>query len=357
MNHKYAQILALLTMGSFQGEDPGFGAGRFGQCYAANEASIQEAIKSGQEFVAANDGNLATSPMGLSQVLTNYAAGVQDPESLDALLEQIAPSVPSGSILFSYLQEDETAQFQTRQLGQIARPTGGEFPIAQVPTGVEDHERCQNIGLVSYLDINQGGLIPLIQEREVKRLRDIIRRSQIAYAVALLDAAATDGGSVNWGSSTSDPDNDVLSMIDAGGTDSGVDNNTVLFGQGVWLKRRRAYSQPGRFNGASLAQLMLKDMPEVYQADKVINSRSRYRSDNSTLTRVLDNKIYTYESMPGLTLRDPSNIKRVTYVTEQGGIRVWVEVQSHRVKITVDAFETIIITRSKGIQKKTITYS
>ncbi len=357
MNPKYFAILAMLSGGSYGGADPGFGQSAAGHFYAANEANIFDAIKAGNEFVAANDGNLATSPMGLSQVLTQYVTGVEDPEGLDALLEQVAPSVPVGSIMFRYLKEDESGQFQQRTLQQLSRPTGGEFPKVPIITGTEANGNCENIGLVSYLDINQGGLLPIMQQKEVTRLRGIIRRSQLADAFSKLDAAAVDIGSANWGASTSDPDSDVEDMLDASGTATGIDANTVVFGQGAVRKRKRAYRQPARLNGASSALATLDDLRDQYQVDRVVSARSRYRTDATTLARQLDSEVYVYQSSSGLTTRDSSNIKRFTYVTEGGGIRVWVEVQTHRVKITVDAFETIDITRSVGIQKRAVTYS
>jgi hypothetical protein len=357
MNSKYNAILGMLAAGAFGGTDPGFGQAIPGQCYAANEASIHAAIRSGNEYVAANDGNLATSPMGLSQVLMNYVTGVEDPEGLDALLESIAPSVPVGSILFQYLQEDESGEFQQRTLAQLARPTGGEFRKVPIIVGTQANGNCDNIGLVSYIDINQGGLLPAMQQREVQRLRSLIRRSQIADAFTKISNAAFDIGSSNWGSATSDPDSDVEDMIDVSGNASGIDANTVVFGQGALRKRKRAYRQPARLNGASSAIATIGDLQDQYLVDRVVNSRARYRTDATTLARILDSEVFAYQSAPGLSQRDSSNVKRFTYVTEGGGIRVWVEVETHRVKITVDAFEAVYITRAAGIVKRAVTYT
>ncbi len=342
--------------GTYGRIDPGIDSAISGHCYSANEASLSEAIRVGN-IIGANDGNLATTPMGLSQTLMDFVTGVTDPEDLDSVLERIAPSAPTGSIMFKYLQEDETAQFQQRSLQQIARPTGGEFPVAATVVGTEANGSTQNLGLVSYLDINQGGLEPIIQQNEVNRLRGIIRRSQIADALAKLLAAANDGGSINWGASTSDPDSDVDTLVDAAGNARGVDANTYVFGQGARLKRRKAYRQPARLNGATLAALTDAELAEQYGGGRFVNLTERYRSSNQALTRQLDSEVLVYWSKSGLSLKDSSNIKRFTYVAAGGGIRVWVEVGTHRVKITVDVQEVTQITNTVGIQKLAVIYS
>lgn len=336
--------------------DPGFTAARFNEVYAANEAEIQAARQAGNEFVAANDGNLNASPLGLSQALTQFSAGVSDAENLEDRLESIAPAVVVGAPTFIYTVETEAEEMQKRTLQSITRPIGGEFPVVKI-TGSQENGRCENIGLVSYIDINQGGLLPIIQQQEVRRLRGIILRSQIADALAKIDAAASEDTAANWGASGADPDSDVDEMVDAGGRASGVDNNVVIFGRGAFMKRRKSYRKESRTNGGEHAILTPDQLRDVYQVDRVINLRTLYRSSASANTALLDNKVYTLDSRPGLSLNDSSNIKRFTYVDGNGAMRVWVEVQSHRVKIIVDAMATTEITRTVGIRKRTVSYS
>ncbi len=336
--------------------DPGLGHAKSGETYAANDGDIAAAWKSGNEFVAANDGNLSASPLGLSQALSQYAAGVSDSQNLQAILDRVVPATPVGSIRFTYGLETESEEFQKRTLANITRPVHGEFSELKI-TGSETEGRCANIGLVSYIDIDQGGMLPQMQQMEVQRLRNIILRSQIADGLALIDAAASADSGANWGASGSDPDSDIDDMIDAGGRAAGVDNNVVVFGRGSFMKRRRSYRKEARTNGGEHAILTPDQLRDVYQVDDVVNLRTLYRSSSTANTAMLDDTVYTYDARSGLSLKDSSNIKRFTYVSTGGGTRVWIEVGTHRVKIIVDAYAVNKITRSVGIRKRAVTFS
>lgn len=338
--------------------DPGFEAARTGAIYAANDGELESARRAGNVFdaQAANDGNLSATPLGLSRPLSEYITGVQDREGLQALLDRIAPVTPVGGIRFSYNGATEAEEFQKRTLGGITRPVHGDFPVLQV-TGTESEGRCANLGLVSYIDIDQGGLLPAMQQNEVQRLRNIILRSQIADALALIDAAATADSAANWNATGADPDSDIDDMIDAGGDASGIDNNVVVFGGGAFMKRRRAYRKEARTNGGELSRLTPEELRDVYNVDDVINLRARYRSSSSATTKLLANTVYTYDARPGLSAMDSSNVKRFNYVTDMGGMRVWIQPQTHRVKIIVDAYAVTKITRTTGIRKRAITFT
>lgn len=338
------------------GNDPGMGGARTGLIYAANEGDVEAAWRSGNVIEAANDGNLSASPMGLSQPLTQYATGVADTQNLQAILDSLFPSVPAGGINFSYMVETEAEEFQKRSLPNITRPVHGQFPELKI-TGSEANGRCKNVGLVSYIDRDQGGLVPAVQQREVQRLRNIILRSLIADGLAKLDGAAVADTSKNWNDADADPDSDVDDMIDAGGKASGVDNNVVVFGRGAFMKRRRAYRKAARTNGGEHAVLTPDQLRDIYQVDDVINLRALYRSSATANTPLIADTVYTYDARPGLSFSDSSNIKRFDYVNEQGGIRVWIEVGTHRVKFTVDAYTTIEITRAVGIRKRPVTFT
>lgn len=344
------------AMAANERSDPGFAGAHVGEVYAANEADLREAIRLGNVYEAANDGNLNASALGLSQALTQYATGVRDRENLAELLDRIAPACPTGSIRFSYLNETEAEQFHKRTLANITRPVHGEFAETRI-TGAQTDGACDNIGLVSYIDIDQGGMVPEMQQAEVQRLRNIILRSQIADALAKIDAAGTADTSKNWGDSAANPDGDVREMIDTAGDASGVDANVVVLGQGAFLKRIKAYEAAARTNGGSKAELTPDQLRDFWQVDDVINLRARYRSSATATTKLLDSTVYAYDARPGLSRGDSSNVKRFTYISAGGGMRVWIEVQSHRVKIIVDAYARTVITRSTGIRKRAVTFS
>lgn len=336
--------------------DPGFGSAKPGECYAANDAEVANAIKTGNEYVAANDGNLNATAMGLSQPLTQYATGVRDREDLAALLDRIAPVCPVGSIRFSYLNETEAEQFQKRTMAGITRVIGGEFAESRI-TGAQSDGACDNIGLVSYLDIDQGGLVPEMQQAEVARLRNLILRSQIADALAKIDAAATGDTSKNWGDGAANPDGDIRDMIDTSGDATGEDANLIVMGQGAFLKRAKAYEAAARTNGGNKADFTPDQLRDFWQVEDVVNLKARYRSSASATPKLLDSTVYAYNARPGLSKGDSSNVKRFNYIAAGGGMRVWIETQSHRVKIIVDAYARTVITRTVGLRKRAVTFT
>lgn len=352
---KFTSLDSLIISPGALPSDPGFGSCRSGEIYLANESELRDAWKAGNVF-AANDGNLSASPMGLSQPLTEYATGVRDRENLQELLDSLIPSCPVGSIRFSYLNETESEEFQKRSLPAITRPVHGEFPETKI-TGSLTEGACDNIGIVTYIDIDQGGLLPSMQQAIVQSRRNIILRSLIADGLAKIDAAASAETSKNWGDSAANPDGNLREMVKNSGAASGEDANTVVLGQGAWHYRADAYEVPTRTNGGQKADYTPERLAQYLQVDSVINLKARYRSSATALTDLLGATCYAYSARPGLMPGDSSNVKRFTLLNTGGGMRVWIEIGTHRVKIIVDAYARNIVTRSTGIRKRAITFS
>jgi len=352
---KFPNLNSLIITPGSLAADPGFGGCKPFEIYAANESELKDAWVKGNVF-AANDGNLSASPMGLSQPLTEYATGVRDTENLQEILEALAPTCPVGSIRFSYLQETEAEEYQKRELPAITRPVHGEFPETRI-TGSQTDGACDNIGIVTYIDIDQGGLVPAMQQAIVQSRRNILLRSQIADALAKIDAAATADTAKNWGDSAANPDGNIREMVKNSGAATGEDANRVVLGQGAWHYRADAYEVPTRTNGGQKADYTTERLAQYLQVDSVLNLKARYRSSATALTDLLGAKVYAYSARPGLMPGDSSNVKRFSYINVGGGTRVWIEIGTHRVKIIVDAYARTVITRSVGLRKRTITFS
>jgi len=336
--------------------DPGMDRGKPGEIYAANEEDLKAAWKNGDVFEAANDGNLAAGVLALHQPLTQFTTGVQDRENLLEILNRVAPLCPAGGLYFDYLNETESEEFQKRTLQSIERPVHGEFPMRKV-TGQMVSGKCKNYGLVTYLDRDQGGLLPAMQQAQVASTRNIILRSLLADAFQQIDDNASADSSSNWNDSTANPDGDARAMVKASGDARGEEPNVVVFGNGSWHYRLDSYEKPSRTNAGNHADWLPERLAQYLGVDDVILSKTRYRSSASATSGIVGAKVYTYSARPGLMPSDSSNLKRFQYVGDGGEFRVFIEVGSHRVKIIVDCQAVNKITSTVGIRKRTITWS
>lgn len=336
--------------------DPGFGAAKPGEFYAANEGELIDARRSGNVFEAANDGNLAAGVLALSQPLSQFSTGVQDRENLQELLDRVAPMAPVGGLRFSYLAETEAEEFQKRSIQAITRPVHGEFPERKI-TGSTVDGAVDNLGIVTYLDRDQGGLLPSMQQAVVASSRGIILRSLIADAIAKIDAAASADTSKNWGDAAANPDGNAREMVKACGDARGEEANIVIYGNGSWHYRADAYEVPTRTNGGDRGGWTPQRLAEYLGVDDVIHLKARYRSSASALTALLGATVYAYNAKSNLMPMDSSNIKRFQYIGDGGAMRVWIEIGTHRVKIITDCQARNVITSTVGIRKRAITWS
>lgn len=337
------------TSSDLYAADP-LGSARHGAVYAANVAEIAAALTN---IEAANDANAAG--FHLSQPLTQFIAGVPDEDGVETALNAIAPIVPADE-MFSYLVHNEAEAFQADSQIDLARPMGGEFPVIQ-RRGTQATGAVQHKGLTVYLDERQGGMNPLVQQMAVQSLRNRILRGELVFTMALIDGAAVQADSVNWGLTTSDPDSDIEGQIELSGDARGVESNLVIFGGGVSLKRKRAYRQAGRTNGSDLARSTLAELAEQYEVDAVINNKLRKHGAGDALGKLAGSKVWTLNVKRGAMMDDPSNIKRFVKMGTGGAFNVFIGFEANRVKITVSHYSAPIITSSVGIRALPVTYT
>ena len=345
----------IITPGSLS-DDPGFNHAKPGVIYAANESELNAAWRSGNVIEAANDGNLAAGTMALSQPLTQFSTGIRDRENLQELLDRVCPMAPVGGLRFSYLAETEAEEMQKRTVQQLARPVHGEFAETKI-TGSMVDGAVDNLGIITYLDIDQGGLVPEMQQAVVQSRRNLILRSLIADALAKIDAAATADTSKNWGDAAANPDGNMREMVKNCGDARGEDANVVVLGQGAMHYRQDAYEVPTRTNGLERAGYSTEQIRSYLNVDDVIALRARYRSSSTAAAALLGAKVYAYNARSGLMPMDSSNVKRFQHIATGGAMRVWIEAGTHRVKIIVDCYARNVVTSTVGIRKRTITWA
>lgn len=324
-----------------------------GVVYAANEASLSAAMQSGRVIEAANDANI--EGFALSMPLTQMITAVPDPENLQQVLDTLFPPVPVA-MFFTYLQENEAEGMIAHANADLIRPVGGEFRTVTT-TGTQATNRVFNKGLTIYLDHDQGGNLPSVQQRYVASLRNKIWRSELVAGLDLLDAAAIEEGSTNWGSSTSNPDGDVRASLKTAGDLRGINSNTVLYGNGCWLNRALAYEQAGRTNGGQKASYTPERLAQELDVDNVVNLKVRKRTSATALTGLVNSVVYNYYAQQQATPDDSSNVKRFVREGAGGAMEVFVENMLKRTKLTVSCYSNIVITNSVGIRKRTVTYS
>ncbi|MCF7785567.1 MAG: hypothetical protein K9N47_05560 [Prosthecobacter sp.] len=345
----------IITPGSLS-SDPGFNHAKAGVIYAANETELSAAWRSGNVIEAANDGNLAAGTMALSQPLTQFSTGIRDRENLQEILDRLCPMAAVGGLRFSYLSETESEEMQKREIAQLARPVNGEFAETKITGSVVDGA-VDNLGIITYLDIDQGGLVPEMQQAVVQSRRNLILRSLIADALAKIDAAATADTSKNWGDAAANPDGNIREMVKNCGDARGEDANVVVLGQGAGHYRMDAYEVPTRTNGSEHGGWTMQRLAEYLQVDDVLSLKARYRSSATAAAALLGAKVYAYNARSGLMPMDSSNVKRFQHIATGGAMRVWIEVGTHRVKIIVDCYARNVVTSTVGLRKRTITWS
>lgn len=304
---------------------------------------------------AANDANFDETH--LSQPLTEYIVSVADPEDLGALLERLAPSVPVGRA-FTYRTHTSLEEFQTDDTndGDI-REIGGDFAMVR-RTGAQADGRTDNKGLTMVLDNDQGGEIPEVQQRAVANLRQRLFRSELKRLITLLDANDVAESSVNWGpaNTSADPDADILGMLENSGDARGIDSNIVLFG-GTWTRRVQSLRRPSSAGAFGTGNFTLDQLADYYGVDRVERLRTRHQSTSSAKAKILANDVYCYYARPGMTVNDPSNIKRFVTPTPGGPVRVYVEQRLKKTLVTVEHYSRMVCTSSLGIRKLPTTYT
>ena len=347
----------IYALDGYAPEPAGDLAGGNGGVYAANDKLIFErspsaAILDGREpaeVIAANDGNL--EGFHLSQPLTEFATGAPDGDGLQELLNRIAPPVPTG-MRFSYQIHTEAEERQAPGLSSIRRPIGGDFPIVRL-TGTETQGRVFNIGLTTFVDDDQGGLDQAVRQRHVMNLLNRILRAQLVHAVDLIDSAASEVGSTNWGSSTSNPDGNTRADLRAAKLARGMKSSTVMYGDAAWLYRQDAYEQPARNNSGQKASYTPEQLAAYLRVRDVIVAEDTKRSSATALADIVGSATYNFMTDPTATTDDVSNVKQFV----MGGLEVFIERLTKRTKITVSKYANTLLTSSVGIKKRTITYS
>ena len=309
---------------------------------------------SGRIYSLANDSAFAGATPDTA--MTEFVAGMSDPENLLETLGRIVPNVPSP-LRFNYLKYNEIGQYtdmsggDTNSTLQTNRPRGGEFANMKFD-GVNTHDRLYNRGLQITIDDDEGGNDPAVQQRYTQWLWNIVYRAEIIFALNLINANAASQGTITWQTgTTATPDTDMATLVNKSGDLRGLDANKVILGSGDWLYRMGACQRnisPGVSNAALLTP---EQVASVLGIDDIVRVKTRKQTAPAAKAKLLTGTVYAYMTSQVAVKEDPSNIKR--FVGMEGD-QVYVEKLIKRTRIAVSIYSNTAITNSLGIAAYTI---
>ena len=301
---------------------------------------------SGMVF-AANDSRFIGS--NYSVPLTAYSVGWSDPNKLDTLLEQVAPSIESAE-RFTFKLAENADSFLSES--DDIRAIGSAFKRVEF-TDREVDGRVFNKGLTIRVD-NDEQVGSDWQERYTGYLLQRLTRNDLRRAVAGLSAAAT-AVAVTW-DADSNPDGSVRQQLRLAKAASGLRPNRTLWGGLAWDMRADAYEA----NQTNAAKFLLgsktpEDVRLKLMLDALVVSEAVYGAGDGSKTDILGNIVLLYYAQSGVTKDDPSNIKRFVYKTAAGFYRVYLQTFNKFVELTVEHYSREYITSPLGIRQLNLT--
>jgi hypothetical protein len=328
-----------------------------------NLIPLVTAINAGGEFMSASE---VTRPQhGLvalanadsfnnthySDPLTAYTQGWRDPENIDEVLDFLFPAVQVGR-RFEWYKHDEESDFLVDTDDE--RAPGADFKQVRA-TGKMNLGKTTNKGLTMFVDMDQVADIQNWDQIYTGRLLRRCKRNDLYGAVMLLVAAASNANKT-W-DGASDPDADVMAMVNDAGDLIGFNPNRLAYFGNTWIKRVMAYR--GQDNEGAKASLMLKDASELAkyvgaEIGRVVTARLKVQGAQKN--KIGGNYVVAFHGENGVGPEDPSATKRFWSPCDGGGeYRVFKDNTNPKfTRITVERYNTMIVTSTLGLKKLTV---
>lgn len=289
----------------------------------------------------------------LSQPLTSYAVGWQDPENLDAALNALTGAPVPVPHRFSYREFINRESFLIDD--DDRRSIGSEFKRVEFKS-TESEARLHNHGLTIRLDRDQlDGDDPMAEERQVGLLLQRCKRNSLYRAFALLTAAATNTNKT-WTydadtNPTPNPDRDMINELSTAAGVHGLTPSRVIMGETAWNTRGGAYELQNNPVGYQASSFTKEQLKAKLMVDLVEILKARY-TNGSARDLIAGAKVLMYLASDSASKEDPSNIKRFS---RGGGYRVYrTEVGVKFIDLTVEYYELTKITSTLGIRQFTV---
>ncbi|MHB1309169.1 MAG: hypothetical protein ACYDC1_24790 [Limisphaerales bacterium] len=281
-----------------------------------------------------------------SEPLTAYTVGWQDPENLEAILDELFPSIEVPR-RFEWKKSENAQEFLSET--DDIRAIGSPFKRVET-AGTSVTDKTVNKGLTQRVDHDEVVGADW-KERTVQRLLQRLRRNDLRRGVALVDTAATNAAKT-WGS-TSNPDGDMRAALKLGADATGIRPTRVVFGEAAWDLRADAYEVQNTPYAGRAAGMTPEELGRKLMVDRVAIIKARYQSSASAKTAVVPSVVYAYLAEQGAQKDDPSNVKRFYTPTDAGRYKVYVQEYEKFTDISVEHYSNLIITGTTGIRKIT----
>lgn len=291
-----------------------------------------------------------------SEFLSNYAVRYSDPNqaALSSLREQLAPEVMSNNSAFvQYPVFGFTDAFLAMDNAlDVRRGVGADFTTVGNVTHNLATQKMPEIGLAIEVDEEEELLDPDWQQRKVAFLLGILDRTELRQAIALLVAGATNVAKTWDATAGKDPDQDVLTEINA----MMIKPNNIWYGPGAWVKRSLSLRAQNLAGQATSSTMTTEQLGGIWNANIQV-PQPRYASAASTTATIFGSVVMLFTAMPGMSRDDFSNLKTFTAPARTGQRRaVWVrQVGDKRWRIAVSTGKRLVaLTSAIGLETITV---
>lgn len=285
-----------------------------------------------------------------SEPLTTYAQGWRDPSNLESELEFVAPLVEVPR-RFEWRKFAEANDFMTET--DDLRDVGADFKRVKF-AGEIVNDKTFNRGLTIFVDADEVAGQPNYQQRYIGYLMRRCVRNDLRTAVALLLASATNGDKT-W-NTESDPDADLMDLLDVAGDALGFSPNRLYAGANAWSKRVKVFRAQDNAGARASAMMSPAELSAWLGIDEMRVSRIRYQSTATAKAKVVGAAVVAFFAEAGGLPEDPSNIKRFVSRCADGSLmRVYRRQVSEKIEaLTVERYVKTVAVSTVGLRKYTI---
>lgn len=261
---------------------------------------------------AANEQSFNDSFM--SQPLTTFIAGMPDADKVQEALQFIAPEVPAPR-KFDYRTFGNSQQFLSET--DDVRGLGAGFKVVDIKGDIAQG-RTINKGLAFIGDLDQVGEIANWEQIYTNWLRTRILRNDLRRATTALLALHA-GTSKKWITTpVTDPDADLLDLVESLGDSTGLNANALAIGSTAWsyrVQNLRSTDKAGGFASSMWTPQQLGEWLSLEQGARKFNER--YGTGSGDKTRLLAAYVVAFHRTESKVMEDPSSIKRFVTGTMQ----------------------------------------
>jgi len=295
------------------------GGSRPGLLCAANEASFAETF--------------------MSQPLTTFVTGLPAEQGVQEMLDFIAPAIPAGR-RFEYRGFGNTQQMLSEQ--DDVRAIGANFKTVEYK-GDLTSGRTVNKGLAFIGDLDVLGEIPNWEQLYAGWLRGRVLRNDLRRAFTALLALHA-GTTAKWITTpATDPDTDLMDLVESLGDNVGLDANALVFGAQAWnyrVKNLRSSDTAGAFASSMWTPAQVAEWIGLSEGAR--KSTHRYATGTGDKTRMLGTYAVAFLRSSSPVMEDPSSLKRFV-TTTAGAFQVYRrELSAKLVEISVAHYSNIV---------------